>query len=244
LVARRAAPPTSAETLRNTRFDPGLNGFISLFTELLVFPGRRPDRDANARIEGYCAAIVTADIPSAQLRMSRSRPLRGDPAAAIVIRSPTVADGVDMWRLARDSEVLDVNSRYAYLLLARDFTDTSVVARAGDAVVGFVTGYRRPAEPTTLLVWQVAVDAAVRGQGLAALMLDTLFDRVPGIDHLETTVTPSNAASIALFTGFARRRKAPVRMAELFGAELLSAEGAEHEPENGYRIGPIPRSTR
>jgi L-2,4-diaminobutyric acid acetyltransferase len=187
---------------------------------------------------------MKADIPSTPLRMSQPRPLRADPGPAIAIGPPTIDDGVDMWRLARDSGVLDVNSRYAYLLLARDFTDTSVVARAADDVVGFVTGYRRPAEPTTLLVWQVAVDPAVRGQGLAARMLDTLFDRVPGVDHLETTITPSNASSVALFSGFARRRGAPVRVTELFGAELLSAEGAEHEPENGYRIGPIPRSTR
>jgi L-2,4-diaminobutyric acid acetyltransferase len=145
-----------------------------------------------------------------------------------------------MWRLARDSAVLDLNSRYAYLLLARDFAATSVVARAGTRVVGFVTGYRRPAEPSTLLVWQVAVDAAARGQGLAARMLDALFDAVADVDHVETTITPDNEASIALFIGFARRRGVPVRVAELFGTELLSGDGiGDHEPEHRYRIGPI-----
>jgi L-2,4-diaminobutyric acid acetyltransferase len=149
-----------------------------------------------------------------------------------------------MWRLARDSAVLDVNSRYAYLLWSRDFAETSVVARAGEAVLGFVTGYRRPAEPSTLLVWQVAVDAAARGQGLAGRMLDTLVNRVPGVEYVETTITPNNAASIALFTGFARRRGAPVRVEELFGRELLTSADAEHhEPEDKYRIGPIPPTT-
>jgi L-2,4-diaminobutyric acid acetyltransferase len=166
------------------------------------------------------------------------------PLGQLTIGPPTVEEGVDMWRLARDSAVLDVNSRFAYLLLARDFAATSVVARAGSRVVGFITGYRRPAELSTLLVWQVAVDAAARGHGLAGRMLDTLFDGVAaGVDHVETTITPGNEASIALFTGFARRRGARVRVTELFGAELLSSDGADdHEPEHRYRIGPITRS--
>jgi L-2,4-diaminobutyric acid acetyltransferase len=69
-------------------------------------------------------------------------------------------------------------------------------------------------------------------------MLDALFDRVPEVDHLEATVTPDNAASVALFSRFAGRRDAPVRRSELFGAELL---GDGHEPEILFRIGPVER---
>ena len=36
-------------------------------------------------------------------------------------------------------------------------------AAAGLETAGFITGYRRPEEPNTLLVWQVAVDSAARG---------------------------------------------------------------------------------
>jgi L-2,4-diaminobutyric acid acetyltransferase len=129
-----------------------------------------------------------------------------------------------------------VNSRYAYLLWCRDFAATSVVARRDGEVVGFVTGFRRPEESSTLVVWQVGVDAAARGQGVAAAMLDALFDRVPEVDHLEATVTPDNAGSIALFSRFAERRGTLVRRDELFGAELL---GDGHEPEILFRIGPV-----
>lgn len=159
-------------------------------------------------------------------------------ARALVVDAPGVADGVACHQLAQASRVLDVNSRYAYLLWCRDFAATSVVARDGTAVVGFVTGYRRPDEPGTLVVWQVAVDGAARGRGVAAAMLDALVARVPAIDHLETTITPDNSGSIALFTGFARRHDAAVAVTELFGADLL---GADHEPEQLFRIGPIPR---
>ncbi|MBB6373090.1 L-2,4-diaminobutyric acid acetyltransferase [Pseudonocardia eucalypti] len=156
----------------------------------------------------------------------------------IRIEKPTVADGVECWRLADESKVLDVNSKYAYLLWCRDFAETSVVARRAEdqAVVGFVTGFRRPDSPNVLLVWQVAVDPSARGEGLAVRMLDTLFHQVADVDRMETTITPDNKASIALFTAFAERNGAPIERSELFGPDLL---GADHQPEHLYRIGPI-----
>jgi L-2,4-diaminobutyric acid acetyltransferase len=158
------------------------------------------------------------------------------PASGVSITRPTVDDGGEMYRLAAESRVLDLNSRYAYLLWCRDFAATSVVARLDGRTVGFVSGYRRPDEPGTLVVWQVAVDEAARGHGVAGRMLDTLFGQVAGTDHLETTITPDNAASVRLFLAFAERHGAPVATSELFGSELL---GSEHEPEVLHRIGPI-----
>lgn len=158
------------------------------------------------------------------------------PDQTVRIEQPTIDDGVGCWRLASESKVLDVNSKYAYLLWCRDFARTSTVARLGQRVLGFITGYRRPDDLRTLLVWQVAVHDSARGQGLAGRMLDALFDQVDGVDHLETTITPDNSASIALFRAFARRRCAPVRTTELFGPDLL---GEDHLPEHKYRIGPI-----
>ena len=156
----------------------------------------------------------------------------------VVITRPRIPDGIACRQLAADSRVLDVNSRFAYLLWFRDFAATSVVARRGGRVVGFVTGYRRPDAPRTLVVWQVAVDEEVRGRGVAGSMLDALFDDVPDVDRLETTITPGNHGSVALFTAFASRRGAQVRRSELFGSDLL---GPDHEPEILFGIGPIAR---
>lgn len=158
------------------------------------------------------------------------------PDRRVRIEPPTVDDGVECWRIARESNVLDVNSKYAYLLWCRDFAETSTVARTDERVVGFITGYRRPEEPNTLLVWQVAVDSSARGQGLGLRMLEALYRQVDDVDHLETTITPDNEASIALFRGFAKRHGARVRTDELFGPDLL---GGDHKPEHKYRIGPI-----
>lgn len=132
--------------------------------------------------------------------------------------------------------MLDLNSSYAYLLWCRDFSRTSIVACDGDRVVGFVTGYRRTASPHTLFVWQVAVDAARRGGGIAGRMLDTLLDRLApaGVTRLETTISPDNGASIALFTAVARRRATAITRQNLF---VPNDFPNEHEIEELYTIG-------
>lgn len=160
------------------------------------------------------------------------------PADGITFEVPDVPDAASLWRIARDSKALDLNSSYAYLLWCRDFAGTSVIARHHGDVVGFVTGYRRPAAADTLLVWQVAVDDEYRGRGLAGRLLDDLLDRlVPqGIRFLETTVTEDNVASNRLFRSLAQRRRAGIDRTELFGSADFPDD---HEAEFRYRIGPL-----
>ncbi len=157
----------------------------------------------------------------------------------VQLQEPSLSDGPALWRLARDSRVLDVNSPYSYTLWCRDFADTSVVARVDGVPRGFITGYVRPAEPDTFFVWQVAVDASHRGRGLARDMLDRLGDRLAARGHrfLEATVTPGNKASTAMFESFARDRGCPLERGPLFGAEHFP--GGAHEPEALFRIGPF-----
>nr|WP_272937504.1 diaminobutyrate acetyltransferase [Mycolicibacter minnesotensis] len=103
---------------------------------------------------------------------------------------------------------------------------------------GFVTGYRRPERPATLMVWQVAVNAAHRGAGLAGRMLDHLVRAqvIDGVTHLETSITPDNEASRRLFGAFARRWEASLECSELFGAGLFPES---HLAEELFRIGPL-----
>lgn len=160
-----------------------------------------------------------------------------DQQSPFVLRRPTLEDGGAMWRVARDSQTLDLNSSYAYLLWARDFAATSVVAERDGAVVGFVSGYVRPDATGTLMVWQVAVDADQRGHGLAGRMLDHLAEHVPDVTMLETTITDDNEASRALFARFARTRDAQHEEIDLFVKAHFPDEG--HDPEVLHRIGPF-----
>ncbi|MDX3577888.1 diaminobutyrate acetyltransferase [Streptomyces sp. FL07-04A] len=161
--------------------------------------------------------------------------------ADLRIDRPSVADGAALWRLAKESGTLDLNSSYSYLLWCRDFAATSAVARAENGEpVGFVTGYVRPEDPHTLLVWQVAVDSAHRGRGLAAALLDGLTARIAAerpLTALETTVTPGNTASERLFASYAERHGAGVTREVLFGSALFP--DGPHDPEVLYRIGPL-----
>ncbi|MBF6336632.1 diaminobutyrate acetyltransferase [Nocardia abscessus] len=169
-------------------------------------------------------------------------PNRKDTGPAVVLRTPRLGDGAPMWRIAKDSAVLDVNSSYAYLLWCRDFAGTSVVAESDGRVVGYVIGFVRPQAPDTVFVWQIAVDRAARGRGIAAELLHTLLNSVAaqGVSVLETTISPDNAASVALFTSVAKERDAELTKRPLFDSGVFPDN---HAPEDLYRIAPTARTT-
>jgi L-2,4-diaminobutyric acid acetyltransferase len=159
-------------------------------------------------------------------------------------RNPTVRDAAAITHLIREGGGLDVNSHYAQLLLCHHFRDTCVLAERDSEIVGFVSGYRPPTARDVIFVWQVAVSSGMRGKGIAGQMLADLARRAvaAGCRFLEATVTPSNQASRSLFQSFAQRHGAELRRTRLFPAELFV--GAEpHEPEDLFRIGPLPITT-
>jgi L-2,4-diaminobutyric acid acetyltransferase len=149
---------------------------------------------------------------------------------------PEIGDGIAMHEVATAAGGLDVNAPYTYVLWARDFADTTVVARDGGGVVAYCTGFRRPTDPDTLFVWQVAVAPSHRRRGLGHQMLDALVDRVSEVSAVEATVTADNAASLAMFGAFARRRGAELTVSPLFTSDDL---GGAHEAEDLLRIGPL-----
>lgn len=160
-----------------------------------------------------------------------------------MLRRPQGSDALAIRELVAETQVLDLNSAYAYLLLSTDFADTSIVAEDDGDVLGFITGYRPPPRPDVLFVWQVAVAPRAQRGGLAAAMLDALVCRMlseegAGPLTVEATVSPGNASSRAFFGAFARRHDVPLAEQPHFTADQLDAEGA-HEDEPLLRIGPI-----
>ncbi|MFI6871526.1 diaminobutyrate acetyltransferase [Nocardia sp. NPDC050406] len=162
---------------------------------------------------------------------------QNDVEPSFTLRSPTVDDGASIWRIARDSQVLDTNSSYAYLMWCRDFAATSIVVEIDGVVAGFVIGYRRPHAPDVLFVWQVAVDHAYRGRGLGVAMLERLMNicGAQGVSTLETTISDDNKASVAMFASLARRRGDVITDYSLFETTDFPDQ---HEAERLYRITP------
>lgn len=159
------------------------------------------------------------------------------------LRPPRGADAIAIRSIAAATGVLDLNSTYAYLLLATDFAASSIVAENAGELTGFITGYHPPRRPDVLFVWQVAVAPHAQGSGLASAMLDALVQRVrcERRGHpitVEATVAPGNAASRAFFGAFAHRHGVALTEHAHFAAELLDADGA-HEDEPMLRIGPL-----
>ncbi|MBI1890246.1 MAG: diaminobutyrate acetyltransferase [Burkholderiales bacterium] len=157
----------------------------------------------------------------------------------LILRRAERHDGAALHDLVAACPPLDLNSRYAYLLLCEHHAPTCVVAHEGKRMVGAVTAYVPPQQADTLFAWQVAVAADVRGRKLASRMLEHLLQHcvLPrGLRWIETTISPSNAASHQLFTRFALRHGVGCTTTTLFSAQDFGASG--HEEECLYKIGP------
>jgi len=159
----------------------------------------------------------------------------------IEITPPQSTDGMALNDLVQACPPLDGNSIYCNLLQCTHFQDTCICAKLGEELVGFVSAYVLPSDPNTLFVWQVAVGEQARGQGLAQRMILALLERPAcgNVTQIDTTITPSNKASQALFTKVAGALSAPVRLAE--GFDRKKHFNNEHESEQLWHIGPIPK---
>lgn len=119
----------------------------------------------------------------------------------IRVRQPTFLDGTAVHRLVGQCPPLDANSLYCNLLQCSVFSSTCVIAEQADQPVGFVSAFVLPEARDTLFIWQVAVAPEARGIGLAHNMVLELLARpaCASISQLQTTITPGNDASWALF---------------------------------------------
>ncbi len=158
------------------------------------------------------------------------------------ITSPCAEDGTDVNLLISKCQPLDENSVYCNLLQCTHFASTSAIAKSGDEVYGFVSGYILPEDPSRLFVWQVAVDEAARGHGLAKKMIFDILSRdvCSEVEELHTTITPSNSASQALFSSIADNLGTDAKSEVVFD-KFAHLDGS-HESEHLWVIGPFDNS--
>ncbi|WP_353009776.1 diaminobutyrate--2-oxoglutarate transaminase [Mesorhizobium sp. M0843] len=160
----------------------------------------------------------------------------------VTFRRPTEIHAADVWELIAKCSPLDPNSLYCELLLCTDFADTCVLAEHAGAVVGWMSAYRRPSEPSTLFIWQIAVHPDIRNTGVGKGLIISALNRpsCEGLTHIKATVTLSNRGSKLLFAGVARDLRAPIRQALCFDQDIHFK--GQQESEHTIAIGPIVRS--
>ncbi len=158
----------------------------------------------------------------------------------IHFRTPSIEDGLAVWRLVQATGTLEVNTAYFYLIFCEEFQNTCLLAEHDGQVVGVVLGFRRPKSTDTLFCWQIGVLPSVRGQGLAKQMLKAWL-RLAGnesVTHVQATVAKDNPASDRLFRAFARDLGAQCNITPWLTSPLLPSG---HSEEPLYDISPIGR---
>lgn len=164
---------------------------------------------------------------------------RNAPGADLVFRQPNPLDGMAVHKLIASCPPLDTNSVYCNLLQCTHFASTCVVVELKGNIVAFMSAYVKPGEPDVLFVWQMVVSSDARGQGVSGRMLVHLLERehLARIRHIETTISPGNAPSEAVFLRFAKTYGAAVDNSTLFSKE--DHFDGQHDDEVLYRIGPF-----
>ncbi|WP_168992117.1 MULTISPECIES: diaminobutyrate acetyltransferase [Mesorhizobium] len=161
----------------------------------------------------------------------------------VTFRKPAYNHAADVWALIALCPQLDRNTLYCELLHCTHFADTCTVAERAGEVVGWLSAYRPPSEPSTLFVWQIAVHPAMRNTGLGKGLIVSALNRpfCESVTHIKATVALSNKASNLLFATLARDLGAPFRQALWFDHDAHFK--GQYESEYMMSIGPIkPRS--
>jgi L-2,4-diaminobutyric acid acetyltransferase len=154
--------------------------------------------------------------------------------------APDITMGFGVSELIKRCPPLDTNSNYCNLLQCLHFSSTSIAAvDSQNQVAGFISGYLIPDRPDCLFIWQVAVDPASRGKGLALAMLTHLIkrDSCRRITFIETSITLANKPSWALFEKLASKLHTRYEAEVLFDQSLHFHN--QHDTEMLVRIGPF-----
>ncbi|WP_085033743.1 diaminobutyrate acetyltransferase [Ensifer aridi] len=157
----------------------------------------------------------------------------------VIFRKPTHSHVADVWALIGLCPQLDRNTFYCELLLCTHFADTCAIAERSGEVVGWLSAYRPPTEPSTLFVWQIAVHPQMRNAGVGTGLILSALNRpcCESVTHIKATVAANNEASNLFFATLARDLGAPIRQAPWFDRDVHFK--GRYESEYMTAIGPI-----
>jgi L-2,4-diaminobutyric acid acetyltransferase len=153
------------------------------------------------------------------------------------IRNVTVEDIKEVYKLlVANRPYVGLNSRYTYFLLAKDYSDTCIVAEQDNKIIAFSSGYIPPHRRDTFFSWEVVVNKDYWGNGLQKRMFLCQI-RKTNVKYFEGTINPSNEVAKRNFRELAQLLNTKCEENILFSEENFENDG--HEAEILYRIGPI-----
>jgi len=156
------------------------------------------------------------------------------------IRNVKLKDVKEVYKLlVANRPYVGLNSRYTYFLLAKDFSDTCVVAEHDGKIIAFSSGYVPPSRPDTFFNWETVVHRDYRGHNLQKRVLLHQI-KITNAKYFEGTVNPSNKISKRNFCELAELLNTKCEKRTLFNEEDFENDG--HEAEVLYRIGPISKN--
>lgn len=151
---------------------------------------------------------------------------------------PSIEDAPYIYQLAQQTPQLDSYPEYFYLLWCRDFKNTSLIVKKNNYIEGFIIGYMRPNEPSTLLIWQQAMDKRILNKGVGIKLLHKLTNtcKALGTKHIEATISPENKSAERTLIGISRLLDTNIEKKEIFSQSHFNES---HHEEILVRVGPF-----
>lgn len=147
----------------------------------------------------------------------------------MTIQHPKKEQGKLVHDLIKKTGGLDLNSLYYYYLICDHFKTTCAIALDEQGgVMGFISAFIPPENPSALFVWQAVVDKGHQGKGLSSSLLRFLVQHNAHIKEIQTTIGPSNKASQGLFISFAHKNQWSLTQKNYLTSMEL---GVGHDPE-------------
>lgn len=149
-------------------------------------------------------------------------------------RSPSVAECDDMIELVKQTDKLDANSNYLYVLCCLHFAQTCAIAKQGKDTVAFLIGYRLPDDPSIFFVWQTAAKPrhGIPQLGLKLMLHSAREAIAAGATEIQATVDQNNKPIVMLFKTVARKLSADITFSHFCDGDLLGiGDHADHHDE-------------
>ncbi|GEM_PF-3598627 len=158
--------------------------------------------------------------------------------SAVEYRKASVEDAKEIHTIVKNTPGIDDNSLYYYSLWLKEFDQSNVVATQNNKIIAFLTAFRKPKDPETLFLWQLAAiprhgvpDLGVR---LAYHLIDYEIDN--NLSGVEATIDLNNKSILYVMKKIEKKYNGKMLMEEYLSEDFLSGNDEHHHSETLLKI--------